>query len=136
MRFNLATQQGTADAKEYLNQLIRLGKWAEIKRVSENRSLSQNSFFHLLVGYFGSQIGYFPDEAKTYVKRQMRDIFAYEKHGEVFLRSSADLTKDEMSQVIERLYLLAGNLGVELPLVDNAETRSLMMNEIERARHI
>lgn len=136
MRYNLALQQGTTDAKEYLNQLIRLGKWAEIKRVSENRSLSQNSFFHLLVGYFGSQIGYFPDEAKTYVKRQMRDIFAYEKHGEVFLRSSADLTKDEMSQVIERLYLLAGNLGVELPLVDNAETRSLMMNEIERARHI
>lgn len=136
MRYNLATQQGTADAKEYLNQLIRLGKWAEIKRVSENRSLSQNSFFHLLVGYFGSQIGYYPDEAKTYVKRQMRDIFAYEKHGEVFLRSSADLTKDEMSQVIERLYLLAGNLGVEIPLVDNAETRSLMMNEIERAKHI
>jgi len=136
MRYNLATQQGIADAKEYLNVHIREKNLVEIKRVPEARTLSQNSFFHLLVGFFGSQIGLWPEEAKTDVKRAMKDIFVYHKNGKPYLKSSADLTKDEMSQVIERLYLLAGEQGVELPLVDNNETRSLMMNEIERTRHI
>lgn len=134
MRYNTADKQQIEQAREYLNSLIRLGKWVEIKRVDENRSLNQNSFFHLLLTYYGSQVGYHPEEAKTIVKRAMPDIFVYEKNGEKFLRSSADLTKEEMSNVLERFYQLAGSQGIELPLVDNAETRSLMLNEIERSK--
>lgn len=136
MRFNTADNKGIADAREYLNQISRLGKWIEVKRVDEHRTLPQNNFFHLLVSFYGSQVGFFPDEAKTVVKRHMKDIFAYEKKGEILLKSSADLTSDEMSQVISRLYIIASDQGVELPLVDNNETRSMMMNEIERTRHI
>lgn len=134
MRYNLSDSKGIQDAKEHLNGLIRLGKWIEIKQVATNRTLSQNSFFHLLLGYYGSQVGYFPNEAKTIVKRAMPDIFVYEKNGEKFLRSSADLSGKEMQKVLDRFYVLAGEQGVELPLADNEESRNLMINEIERAK--
>lgn len=136
MRYNLETAQGLEKARSFVNEMARLKVWVEIKRVDETRTLSQNAFFHLLVSFYGSQVGYWPEEAKTVVKREMKDIFAYEKKGEMFLKSSALLTKDEMSQVISRLYIIASDQGIELPLVDNNETRSMMMNEIERTRHI
>ena len=130
IRFNLKSEAD--QAFEYLTQLSGKEALVDIKRVQAGRTLSQNSFFYLLISYFGLQIGYTPDEMKTYVKRHMSDVFLYEKKGEKFLRSTADLDKSEMTKVLDRLYRLAADMGVSLPLVDNAETRSLMLNEIER----
>lgn len=140
MIYPLSNPQEATKATEYLKQAIRNGWLVEIKRKLPQRSLNQNSFYWLLVSYFGLQIGYTPDEAHTYVKRHMSDVFLYEKQnksGETlkFLRSSADLDKEEMTTVIDRLYRLATDMGVTLPLVDNAETRSLMSNEIEANKY-
>jgi hypothetical protein len=126
MRYSLDNQAQADQAKEYLNQAIR-NKWKiELIRKSNQRSLPQNAFFHLLCTYLGNQLGYTKDEAKTYIKRHMSDVFVYEKNGNKFMRSSADLNQQEMSAVMERLYMLAADLDVVLPLVENEETYNLL----------
>lgn len=135
MIYPLSNPQEATKATEYLKQAIRNGWLVEIKRKLPQRSLNQNSFFHLLVGYFGIQQGYSLEEMKAVVKRHMSDVFVYEKNGYKFMRSSAGLDKEEMTKVIDRLYRLAADMGVTLPLVDNAETQALMSNEIEKNRY-
>lgn len=135
MIYPLSNPQEVTKATEYLKTAIR-EKWTiDIKRKLPQRTLNQNSFFHFLVGYFGLQQGYSLEEMKAVVKRHMSDVFVYEKNGYKFMRSSAGLDKEEMTKVIDRLYRLAADMGVTLPLVDNEETRALMSNEIEKNRY-
>lgn len=141
MIYPLSNPEEATKATEYLKQAIRNGWLVEIKRKQKTRSLNQNAFFHLLLGYFGLQYGYTMnesltiEEAKVKIKRQFSDIFVYFKNDEPYIKSSADLTVEEMNIVIDRLYRLATDMGVTLPLVDNAETRALMSNEIEKNRY-
>jgi len=98
-------------------------------------------FFHLLLTYFGLQVGYTKDdpltieEAKIYIKRHMSDVFVHFKNGDPYFKSSADLTTEEMTLVIDRMYRLAADMGITLPQVDNEETRNLMANEIEQSKY-
>jgi hypothetical protein len=134
MIYDLSTPQKLVEAKEYLNGIHRLGKRVEIKQLSGQRTLNQNSFFWLLVSFFGNEIGLTKEESKVYVQRHMKDIFAYEKNGNYYLRGTSELTTKEMSVVMERLYLLAGDMGISLPLVENDETVNLMEKELEKSR--
>ena len=135
MRYNLQEETQADQAFEYLSKLSGKHAIVEITEKKPQRSLPQNSFFHLLVSFFGLQQGYSPNESKTVIKRHMSDVFVYEKNGEKFMHSSADLNKDEMTQVIDRLYRLAADMGVSLPLCDNEESRSLMSNAIEQNKY-
>ena len=141
MIYLLANPQAVAEAKEYLNQAIRNGWKIEIIRKQRTRSLPQNAFFHLLLGYFGMQFGTTMNEpltikeAKTEIKREFGDIFVYFKNDKPYIRSSADLTTEEMSIVIDRLYKFAAEQGISLPLVNNEENIDLMKNEIEKCKY-
>ena len=131
MIYPLSNPQEATKATEYLKQAIRNGWKIELKRKVKNRTLPQNAFFHLLTDFLGMELGYSPPEMKTIVKRHMSDVFVYEKNGNKFMRSSADLDEKEMSKVIDGLYLMASDLGVSLPLVENEEKYDLLRNEIE-----
>ena len=74
------------------------------------------------------------DEAKIYIKRHMSDVFVYFKNDDPYIRSSADLNTEEMSLVIDRMYRMAADMGIVLPLVDNEANRSLMEKEIEKSK--
>lgn len=65
------------------------------------RSTSQNSYLHLILGWFALETGYTPDEAKQIYKHHTSGIYGYEKDGVTFMRSSADLTTTEMTFSIE-----------------------------------
>ena len=76
----------------------------EVKKKLPNRTLAQNSYLHLLLGYFGSEYGCSLDEAKIdfYKRTCNRDLFerkmVNKKGKEVtYLRSSAELTTGEMT---------------------------------------
>lgn len=135
MRYTLSDKSQAEAAKEYLNQAIRNGWKIELTRKVAQRTLPQNAFFHLLCAFLGNELGYTKDEAKTYIKRHISDVFVYEKNGEKFMRSSADLTKEEMAKVMDRLYMLAADLDVVLPLVENEETYNLLSNQLEKSRY-
>lgn len=83
--------------------------WVELKKKHTQRSLSQNSYLHVLLGYFASEFGYSKEEVKfRFFKLHCnRDIFETErinKRGQkvTHIRNSSELDKAEMTLAIER----------------------------------
>lgn len=81
----------------------------ELTEKKPQRSLAQNSYLHTILSYFASEYGITADEAKVnYYKRLVNPDIYVRKHTnkkgkEVeYLRSSADLDKEEMSLSISR----------------------------------
>lgn len=97
------------------------------------RSLSQNSYLHLILGWFGIETGYTTNEAKQIYKNLNKEIYFYKKENKIFVRSSADLSSDEMTKSIEifRNYASA-EAGIYLPAPH--EKNFLEQIEIELSR--
>lgn len=109
MLFNLKNPFEQKKFKEYVNKLFKEKCVAEVKRKKPLRTLKQNSYLHLLIGYFASEYGCSFEEAKLeYYKRTCnKDIYEVEKvnkRGQKIktVRSSADLDTREMTISIER----------------------------------
>ena len=109
MIFNLSNHYEIPKFKEYVNKLFSERAVVEVKKKLPNRTLAQNSYLHLLLGYFGSEYGCSLDEAKIdfYKRTCNRDLFerkmVNKKGNEVtYLRSSAELTTGEMTLSIDR----------------------------------
>jgi hypothetical protein len=133
MNYNLANPVELKAARNRVSYLARKGQRVRITKVVEGRSLAQNSYLHLLIAAYATQWGYTLDEAKTIYKRDVnRNIYAYEKNGSYFLKSSADLTKDEMTASIDNFLEHAKALGHPLPLATDKEWLLQIENEIER----
>lgn len=133
MNYNLANPVELKAARNRVSYLARKGQRVRITKVVEGRSLAQNSYLHLLIAAYATQWGYKFDEAKTIYKRVVnRNIYAYEKNGEWFLRSSADLNKEEMAASIDNFLEHAKELGHPLPLATDKEWLLQIENEIER----
>ncbi len=139
MKYNLANQTEVAHAYGYLTDLAKEEKVVEIKKVSPRRSLNQNSYLHLLLGAFGSHFGYTLEEAKTVYKTLPGNIEIYGYTKEIrgkkweFLRSSADLTKEEMAKTIDTLHEWSRKGGYPLPPATDKEWLMQIENEIERS---
>jgi hypothetical protein len=101
---------------------------------AENRSLSQNNYLHLLIGAFGAHFGYTQEEAKLIYKQVNAGLYYYEKKGRKFLRSSAELNKEDMAKSIDTFMLKSAEAGYELPLATDQEWLAQIENEIERSR--
>jgi hypothetical protein len=139
MKYDLSDSKQAADATLYLIELTKLGKKCEIKPISPRRSLNQNAYLHLLLGAFGAHFGYTLDEAKLIYKRDLNpDIYVYNKElrgkTKQFIRSSADLTVEEMTKSIDRLREWSAKGGYDLPLATDQEWLMQLDNEIERAK--
>lgn len=136
MKFNLAIPAEVERARKYFDNLIDKKFIAEVKRVSPKRSLNQNSYLHLLLNAFGLHFGYTLDEAKTVYKRDINpEIFVYEKAGSKFLRSSADLTKEEMTKSIDRLREYSAEQGYPLPTATDQGWLRELENAVEQNRY-
>ena len=141
MLYNLSSPLDAQNARTRLEMLIKRGANAELTEKKPKRSLSQNSYLHLLLGYFASQTGNTLDWVKQqYYKRTCNpDIFVAEKYDTTlkrsvkYVRSSADLTTDEMSLSIERFRNWASSeAGIYLPdAMSQAELAALQV-EVER----
>ena len=107
MWFNLKNVFELEKFREKVVELENKGAMVELKE-KRGRSLNQNAYLHLLLSSFALQYGYTLDEVKTHFYKLVvnKDIFLREGidkfTGECYkyLRSSADLTKDEMSKSI------------------------------------
>ena len=54
MLFDLKNEYQIPKFKEYVNKLFKERAVVEVKKKLPNRTLAQNSYLHLLLGYFGS----------------------------------------------------------------------------------
>lgn len=104
------------------------------------RSLNQNNYLHLIIGAVALEAGVTLDYAKTeYYKRHVNgDLFIISKQDRLLgtdrqcLRSSADLTKEEMSVSIDRFKKWAAEMGIYLPDPDEREICAQISYEIEK----
>ena len=105
-----------------------------------NRSLSQNAYLHLLIGIVAMEVGETLEYAKTeYFKRLANPSLFVEAHRDKLtgreterLRSSAQLTKEQMTEAIDKFKKWAATQGIFLP---NSQDRELCkMAEVELSK--
>lgn len=136
----------TSNPLDKANFLLRAKKLAESGKVIEltekkpRRSLPQNKYLHVLLAYFGTQIGNTLEWVKQqyYKKLVNPDLFIREKEDKYLgkikvLRSSADLDTSKFSLSIERFRNWASQeAGIYLPSADEYIIIQQMEIEIER----
>ena len=121
MQYNLSSQLDVARIQERLTALLKKGAVVELTEKAF-KTPNQNRYAHLLMGVVGLEVG----EPVEYVKVEYfkklcnREIFVRIKQdkfaGQVeVIRSSADLTKEEMSMAIDRFKRWGAENGIYMP---------------------
>lgn len=140
MIYNLSSPLDVQNAKTRLELLIKRGCIVELTEKKQKRSLNQNAYLHLLLGYFASQTGNTLEWVKQqyYKKLCNPDLFIGEREdlflGRVkYVRSSADLRTDEMNLSIERFRnWSASEAGIYLPEATSEAEIAALQVEVER----
>lgn len=129
MIYNLSNDFDKQRFKVRCNALYKQGGVVDLTAKKEQRTIPQNRYLHLILGWFaietGSTLGFVKQE---YFKRHINpDLFVVEiddKHlGKVsVLRSSRDLNTAEMTTAIERFRnWSSAEAGVYLPSPDEKQ---------------
>ena len=113
-------------ARMRLEKLIKDGKVFELTEKKPKRSLPQNAYLHVLLGYFAAQTGNTLEWVKKeyYKKLVNPTTFIRTKEDRFmgvvkYLRSSADLDTAEMTTTIDRFRnWSASEVGIYLPAPD------------------
>ena len=140
MIYNLSSPLDVQNAKTRLELLIKRGCIVELTEKKQKRSLNQNAYLHLLLGYFASQTGNTLEwvTQQYYKKLCNPDLFIGEREdlflGRVkYVRSSADLRTDEMNLSIERFRnWSAAEAGIYLPEATSEAEIAALQVEVER----
>ena len=129
MIYRLNNEYEVPKLREKVEAAIASGATVEFKKIHPARSLRQNAYLHVLLGYFGSEYGLSLEEVKLDIFKRLcnRDIFTQtitNKKGNNIehLRSSASLTTAEMTTAIERFRNWSASVaGIYLPSPDEQE---------------
>lgn len=129
MIFDLRNEYDSRKFKEYANTLYSKKAVVEIKEKKPQRSLQQNKYCHVLIQYFACEYGCGTDEAKYefFKKTCNLELFLRTKVNKQgneikYMRSTADLTTEEMSLAIERFRnWSSAQAGIFLPSAHDDE---------------
>ena len=116
MIYNLAVDFDRERFKKRVNALFAKKVMVELQDISR-RTYKQNSYLHLIVSYFASQIGEKADVVKQVIYKQIvnKDMFVRYRDDIPYLRSVKDLTSDEMNMSITRFKSYCSENGVYIP---------------------
>ena len=104
MKFTAKVQNGSlkmndpSGLKRYLNG-IKGDVWVDIKVAPKMRSSEQNGYYRHIIRQIGNHLGYNEDEMHEVVKAKFE------------IESTKDLTKDDFSELLDRIIRLAATLG-------------------------
>ena len=140
MIYNLKNPSEVIDLENRVNELIEQRAVVDLTKKNPNRSLSQNAYLHLILGFFACEYGCSLDYVKRefYKKVCNKPIFERKKtakNGEIIieLRSSRDLDSQEMTTAIERFRNWSSlEAGIYLPSADEKHFISHMQKELRR----
>ena len=127
--------------KEFLARLDNLmGKGAVVELTEKAfRSPNQNRYLHLLIGVVAIETGNTLEDAKKWYFKETcnPDLFHVQHRDKMgncidHIRSTAELTKEEMSTAIDRFKRWGAENGIYLPNPDDASL--LKAIEIEMGR--
>ena len=138
--YNLKNPYDRQRFKEKANAMVLAQDYVELKKKHTQRSLAQNSYLHLLLGYFASEFGYTLEEVKfdIFKKHCNPDIFIRQRRNkrgnEVrYVRSSTELDKLEMTQAIERFRnYSSAQCGLYLPEHNEQEAIFFAQQQVEQ----
>ena len=140
MLYDLKNPLERANFMTRANALSSSQKVVELTEKKPVRTIQQNKYLHVIIGYFASQCGY----TLEYVKQNYfkilcnKDIFVRETDDQylgkvTLLRSSASLDTSEMTTAIERFRNWASaEAGIYLPEPHEEEMLTYAMQEMER----
>lgn len=87
-------------------KLAESGKVVELTEKKPKRTLNQNAYLWLLIGYWATQTGYTKDESEFMYKEVNKDIYFVEKEivevKTIYVRHTYELDTKEMSLSIEK----------------------------------
>lgn len=138
MMYNLSTPLDRERFAAKANALLQKGSVVELTEKTL-RSRNQNSYLHLIIAAIAMDVGVSLEYAKReYFKRLVnKDLFIRKEQdrfsGEIeVIRSSSDLTIEEMRTAIDRFKMWAAENGFYLPSPEDADR--LRDIEIEMGR--
>lgn len=143
MLFDLSNDLHSENFKKRCNMLYKKKCVVELTEKKQQRTLSQNAYLHAALGYFGLQVGYTIEEVKEWYFKETcnPEMFVRTKADTItgetrkVLRSSADLTTEEMTLAIERFRnWSADKAGVYIPSPDEHRLVQQMEIEVQRAK--
>lgn len=125
--------------KRRCNALYEKQGMVELSEKSK-RTTQQNKYLHLLIGYLAIETANTLDYVKEvfYKRTANKELYVREKEDDIlgrveFLRSSADLTKEEMTLSIERFRNWSSEVaGVYLPSANEQEFLASIEYEMSR----
>lgn len=138
MIYDLSNDLQAKTFKTRCNALYKKRCVVELTEKKPQRTLNQNSYLHAALGYFGSQIGYTLEEVKDWYFKEAAnaELFVRQRKDRLTgewrktLRSSSELTVDEMTTAIERFRnWSADKAGIYIPSPD--EHRLVAQMELE-----
>lgn len=136
MLFDLSKHIDVERAQRRFDQLINEKTIINLTKKAK-RTLAQNAYLHLILGWFAMELGYTTDETKQIYKRVNKDIYEYEKNCIPFIRESSDLSTEEMALSIDRWRnYSADKAGVYLPEANEEKFLSEIEIEMSKNKHV
>jgi hypothetical protein len=138
--YTLSREFDLVNARVRFERMCTKGATVELTEKKPSRSLRQNSYLHLILGWFAMNYGETLDYVKQeFFKRTVNpDIFVYQrvnqKTGEIrqALRSSRDLDTREMTVAVERFRdWSAKEAGIYLPAPNEEKYLVQAMKDLE-----
>lgn len=106
MKYDGSNPLHVQQARAKLEKLIKEQKVFELTEKKPQRSLNQNKYLWLLIGYWATQTGYTKDEAEFIYKEVNKDIYFVEKEiagiKAIYVRHTYELDTKEMSLSVEK----------------------------------
>ncbi len=142
MMYNTKNPIEAQDLKIKIGKLVGKGAMVEVTE-KRPRSLKTNAYLHAILSYFGLQTGNTLDEAKNlYYKREVNaDLFVRRKHDRLlgmereYLRSTTELTQDEMSDSIDRFRAWSKEVAeIYIPSAEEHIALLHIQHDVERAK--
>ena len=132
MRYNTNREIELIQATAYFKKLSDSKSIIDLKKVHKGRSLSQNSYLHVLFQLFGIETGYTLQEAKHVVKYELG--YTYFKDGYTFLDKTSAMTTREMTNFVDKFRVLTLDMDIHLPLPNQVNDE--LLNYIELNKNI
>ena len=140
MLYNLNNQYDAQKFRTKVSELLAQGCNVELKVKKPLRTLSQNAYAHVLIGYFASEFGLSLESVKYDIFKRLcnADIFICKKKNKrgqeiEYVRSSSDLDTAEFSRAIDRFRNWSASVaGLYLPNANEEDALFYAQQQIEK----
>ena len=138
MTYNLNDQKQYMQALDFI-EIAKQNMWhVTLEKKRESRTIQQNKYYWLILRYFGLQYGCTKTEAEYYFKQICNpDIFCRKKKDKedriiYIVRSTSQLTKQEMISAINNFSVWCSQRQIELPRPEDKEMLRYAEQQVER----